>query len=508
MSTQSLATAEERYEQQDNILEQEATDAIIEVLIPEGLLDQVYHYMRTKMVSICSDCKISTCSSGMVKDVQGGCPDSKEIPRWLQAWNRAIGALKEDRTLVFSAAVHEAWQDLSASPLTRITGRICPAPCEGTQLPGDSSGCIENRGGTPPVSIKKPEQLISDLAWHFGWAEQGFQEKIPKETNGKKIAVIGSGPAGYAAAWQLVQDGYEVTVFEKDGTAGGLMTYGIPDIKLPQDIVSQEWRLLTETGRVTVETNTNATAERIEGFQDRIWAVGKQLPMELVDNDGSPVDGSDSEGIGYAMDFLRAHQAHQLEETDTNIMSAEEKTVLVLGAGDTAEDTVHTANLQFAQSVDMAIRKVEAEFKSNRKYPSAYTPEQIGSHERHYGTIITKIEALNGGSLCAHFVTTAADGSTREWQKEFDMILNAYGFQKTLEPEMAGVSSDITRDTRGRLGFVDEALVAGDAAHIGRTTAEDLVVTALHEGVQRANGIHQKHFPPKNTGTRYRSYQW
>ncbi len=499
MNTQQATAEQYRPNDQLQIVHQEGpAEAVMDVLIPHDLLDQIRR-MRDQMISACSNCSIPTCRSDGETAALGGCPDSKEIPKWLAAWNTAIGALKEDRNLVFRARVQEAWKHLSASPLTRVTGRICPAPCEGTQIDDDRSGCIENRGGGTPVKIKKPEMLISDLAWHYKWAQEGLQEKIPEETNGKRIAVVGSGPAGYAAAWQLVQDGYEVTVFEKDTTAGGLMTYGIPDIKLPQAIVSEEWQLLTDTGRVTLKTGKRVTNDELANFDDILWAVGKQLPMELVDNDGNPIEGRESEGVGYAMDFLRGHQAHRLGETEDNPLTAQNKSVLVLGAGDTAEDTVHTANLHSAQSVQMAIRKPEAAFIASRKYPTAYSPEQIGPHERHYGTVITKIESLPEGRLRAHFITTGPDGNTQEWQQDYDLILNAYGFQKALEPEMEGVTGDITRNTRGHLAFVDDAMVAGDAAHMSATIAEDLVVTAVSEGVQQAKRIHAKHFPSNNS---------
>jgi len=468
-----------------------ADTSLVETYKNTAIDKLIIQYIRRNMHTTCSGCTANKC--GDTK----GCPDNKDMPSWLEEWNLAVTAYRENNRELFLQKIKEAWKVLSHSPLTAVTGRICPAPCQGDLLPETTTGCVEQIGGGQSVSIKTPERIITDIAWQEGWVATGFQEKIPK-SNGKKIAVIGSGPAGYAMAWKLAQDGFQVTVYEKDKHVGGLMTYGIPDAKLPQDIVAREWKLLTDTGRVIVHTDQEVSYDQIRGEHDEVaFASGKPLPMELVDNDRQPIEGRDLPGVDFAINLLHRHQEVSLgERGDYEELDVQGEDVLVLGAGDSADDTVHTSNLLRANSVDMAIRKTQEDFEATKPSPCAYSPKQIGKHDRRWGTVVTKIEETEEGRKLVHFKTTTDEGE-KVWTKEYGKVLNAYGFQKSVGEKVGEGNPNITRKTRGAIQLVDETFVAGDAAHMTRAKRRDLVVSAIADGVEQTELIKQKFFPGK-----------
>ncbi|WP_131539914.1 glutamate synthase subunit beta [Pedobacter nototheniae] len=264
----------------------------------------------------CMDCGVPFC--------QSGCPLGNVIPEFNDAvyqgkWEQAANIL------------------LSTNNFPEFTGRICPAPCE--------SACVLgiNR---PPVSIEEIEKHIIEIAF-----EKGFiKAKAPLIRTGKKIAVIGSGPAGLAAAAQLNKAGHEVVVFERDDAPGGLLRYGIPDFKLQKNVVDRRIDLMKEEG-IIFKCNANV-GENVEigtilrDYNAVVLAGGSTIPRDL------PIDGRSAKGVHFAMDFLK-QQNKRVANRDVvveNIM-ATGKNVIVIGGGDTGSDCIGTSNRHGAKSV-------------------------------------------------------------------------------------------------------------------------------------------------------------
>ncbi|WP_421943635.1 glutamate synthase subunit beta [Pedobacter sp.] len=264
----------------------------------------------------CMDCGVPFC--------QSGCPLGNVIPEFNDAvyqgkWEQAANIL------------------LSTNNFPEFTGRICPAPCE--------SACVLgiNR---PPVSIEEIEKHIIEIAF-----EKGFiKAKAPLIRTGKKVAVIGSGPAGMAAAAQLNKAGHEVTVFERDDAPGGLLRYGIPDFKLQKNIVDRRIDLMKEEG-IIFKCNANV-GENVEistllrDFNAIVLAGGSTIPRDLA------IPGREAKGVHYAMDFLKQQNKRVANRyvLSENIM-ATGKNVIVIGGGDTGSDCIGTSNRHGAKSV-------------------------------------------------------------------------------------------------------------------------------------------------------------
>lgn len=264
----------------------------------------------------CMDCGVPFC--------QSGCPLGNVIPEFNDAVYKGEWELAS--TIL-----------LSTNNFPEFTGRICPAPCE--------SACVLGINKSP-VSIEEIEKHIIEIAFSKGY----IKAEEPLIRSGKKVAVIGSGPAGLAAAAQLNKAGHEVVVYERDDTPGGLLNYGIPDFKLQKDVVTRRIALMEKEGiqfkcnanvGVNVELNT-----LLREFQSIVLAGGSTIPRDL------PVQGREAKGIHFAMDFLK-----QQNKRVRNIAVEEEeilatgKDVIVIGGGDTGSDCVGTSNRQGAKSV-------------------------------------------------------------------------------------------------------------------------------------------------------------
>jgi glutamate synthase (NADPH/NADH) small chain len=265
----------------------------------------------------CMDCGIPFCHSV-------GCPVFNLIPDW--------------NDLVYRNHWHEAYRQLEkTNNLPEITGRVCPAPCE--------SACTLAIN-TSPVTIKQIELAIIENAFKKGWVEP----KHPFTETGKKVAVVGSGPAGLSAAQQLRRSGHKVVVFEKDNKPGGLLRYGIPDFKLGKWVIDRRIEQMEQEG-IEFETDVvigeDLSSRYLKKTFDAILlAVGAGEPRNLV------IPGRGFEGIYFAMDYLKKSNkyiAGELKEHD--IINARDKTVLVIGGGDTGSDCVGTANRQGAKQV-------------------------------------------------------------------------------------------------------------------------------------------------------------
>ena len=261
----------------------------------------------------CMDCGIPFCHS----DKTGGCPINNLIPEW--------------NDLVYKGrwedAIIRLWK---TNNFPEFTGRVCPAPCEGSCVLGIHE---------PPVTIKNIEYEISEKAWHEGW----YVAQPPSARTGKKVAVIGSGPAGLAAADQLNKAGHWVTVFERADRIGGLLMYGIPNMKLDkQAVVERRLQIMAEEG-ITFLTNMNVGVDvpmsKIrEEFDAVILAVGATKPRDL------PAPGRQLKGVHFAMEFLTANTRSLLDSNhaDGKYINAAGKNVIVIGGGDTGNDCLGT----------------------------------------------------------------------------------------------------------------------------------------------------------------------
>jgi len=265
----------------------------------------------------CMDCGIPFCHNGsLLAGMASGCPINNLIPEW--------------NDLVYRGLWREALDRLhKTNNFPEFTGRVCPAPCEGSCVLGINE---------PPVTIKNIEASIIDKGFDEGWVSAD----PPKTRTGKKVAVVGSGPAGLAAAAQLNHAGHWVTVFERADRVGGLLMYGIPNMKLDKQVVQRRIDLLGAEG-VKFVTNTevgkNYSAQKLlEEFDAVVLATGATKPRDL------PVEGRTLKGVHFAMEFLHHNTKALLDRNKNgNFISAEGKDVIVIGGGDTGTDCVGTS---------------------------------------------------------------------------------------------------------------------------------------------------------------------
>jgi glutamate synthase (NADPH/NADH) small chain len=265
----------------------------------------------------CMDCGTPFCHTGtLIGGMASGCPINNLIPEW--------------NDLVYRGLWREALDRLhKTNNFPEFTGRVCPAPCEGSCVLG-----IHN----PAVTIKSIEHAIVDKGWEEGW----IVATPPAKRTGKKIAVIGSGPAGLAAASQLNQAGHLVTVLERADRPGGLLMYGIPNMKLEKEqIVLRRIELLEAEGIVfkcNVEVGKDlATADLLAAYDAVVLCTGATKPRDL------PIAGRTFKGIHFAMDFLTANTQAVLDHKENpNFISAAGKNVVIIGGGDTGTDCVGT----------------------------------------------------------------------------------------------------------------------------------------------------------------------
>jgi glutamate synthase (NADPH/NADH) small chain len=270
----------------------------------------------------CMDCGTPFCHTGqLVAGMASGCPVNNLIPEW--------------NDLVFRGRWKEALLRLhKTNNFPEFTGRVCPAPCEGACV----LGVIK-----PPVAIKSNECAIIDRGWEQGWVTPN----IPATRTGKQVAIVGSGPAGLACAAQLNQAGHSVTVFEREDRIGGLLMYGIPNIKLDKEqVVTRRVNLLRQEGiefktGINIGDNPQWPAARLrQDFDAVVLCCGATQPRDL------PIEGREADGIHLAMDFLTSNTRHQLDhhfDGSLPAFNAAGKQVVVIGGGDTGTDCVGTS---------------------------------------------------------------------------------------------------------------------------------------------------------------------
>ncbi|HWY78519.1 MAG TPA: glutamate synthase subunit beta, partial [Verrucomicrobiae bacterium] len=265
----------------------------------------------------CMDCGIPFCHTGtLLSGMASGCPINNLIPEW--------------NDLVYRGLWREALERLhKTNNFPDFTGRVCPAPCEGSCVLGINA---------PPVTIKNIECAIIDKGWDEGWVVA----EPPAARTGKKVAVVGSGPAGLCAAAQLNRAGHWVTVFERADRVGGLLMYGIPNMKLDKGLVQRRVDLLAKEG-VTFATSTevgkNYPADKLlNEFDAVILCTGATKPRDL------PIEGRQLKGVHFAMEFLHANTKSLIDKHQNgSFISAKGKDVMVIGGGDTGTDCVGTS---------------------------------------------------------------------------------------------------------------------------------------------------------------------
>ncbi|MWB97051.1 glutamate synthase small subunit [Agromyces seonyuensis] len=416
----------------------------------------------------CMDCGVPFCHQG--------CPLGNLIPEWNDLTWRGEGRAAIDR-------LH------STNNFPEFTGRLCPAPCESSCVLGINQ---------PAVTIKQVEVSIIDEAFSNGWV----QPHPPARLTGKTVAVVGSGPAGLAAAQQLTRAGHTVAVYERDDRIGGLLRYGIPDFKMEKRQIDQRLAQMTAEGtrfRAGVDIGTDITwAQLRERYDAVVVATGAMVPRDL------PIPGRDLPGVHFAMEYLTQSNHAVAGDQVPGQLTAEGKHVVVLGGGDTGADCIGTAHRQGALSVtNLAIGKQPSEIRPvGQPWPMHPTLFEVQSAheeggEREY--LVSTVEFLHNdaGEVRAIRVaeTEFVDGKRlpkagTEREIPADLVLLALGFtgpeQQTLRDQI-GLPFD-GRGNAARGADYDTSLpgvfVAGDA---GR--GQSLIVWAIAEGRAAAAAV-------------------
>ncbi len=428
----------------------------------------------SKQGARCIDCGVPYCHSG--------CPVDNAIPDWndlvyRKNWREAIDVLH------------------STNNFPEFTGRVCPAPCE--------EACTLNLTDVP-VTIKTIEYSIIEKAWQNRWIEP----KIPGRRTDKRVAVVGSGPSGLAAAQQLARAGHQVKVFEKNAKIGGLLRYGIPDFKLSKRVIDRRLAQLQAEGvefRVNSHIGVNVPVRRlIDDYDAVVLAAGCETPRDLA------VPGRDLDGVHFAMPFL-AQQNRRVGRESIGTMppiTAEGKHVVVIGGGDTGADCVGTSNRQGAASVTQLELLPRPPEMADKMLTWPNWPSKVRtstSHEegceRMWAVSTSRFVGEKGTVTALHGVEVAWEQVAGRWEmseiagSEFelraDLVLLAMGFVSPVHEgfvEQLSVELDqrgnISANTDDYATSVPGVFAAGDMRR-----GQSLVVWAIKEGRQCARAV-------------------
>ena len=439
----------------------------------------------------CMACGVPFCQFGqMIGGMASGCPLNNLVPEW--------------NDLVYTGNWKQAYMRLSKTNcFPEFTSRVCPALCE--------AACTCNLNGDP-VSTKENERAIIENAF----AEGLVAPRVPKARTGKKVAVVGSGPSGLAAAMQLNKRGHEVTVFERNDRIGGLLRYGIPNMKLEKWVIDRRIELLKAEG-ITFVTNTDVgndlkAGELLKNFDRVVLCCGASNPRDIK------VPGREAKGIYFAVDFLKATTKSLLDSDfeDKKFIPAKGKKVMVIGGGDTGNDCVGTSIRLGAASVlqlEMMPKLPDTRGENNpwpewpRVCKTDYGQEEaiavFGHDPRVYQTTVKEFKANKKGEVCqavlvklegkkdektGRMMMVPVEGS--EETVDVDLVLIAAGFlgsQKyvtdAFKVELDGRTNVKTETGRFQTS-VPNVFTAGDM-HRGQS----LVVWAIREGREAAKAV-------------------
>jgi len=415
----------------------------------------------------CMDCGTPFCMNG--------CPINNIIPDWndlvyRQDWRAALDTLH------------------STNNFPEFTGRVCPAPCE--------EACTL-RINTDPVGIKSIEHAIIDKGWENGWVEA----RPPQQKSGRRVAVIGSGPAGMACSQQLARAGHDVVLFEKNDRIGGLLRYGIPDFKMEKFFIDRRIEQMKAEGvefRVKQHVGVNVPAQKLLAeFDAVVLSGGAETPRDL------PVPGRELQGVHFAMEFLPQQNKVVAGDKISNQIMATGKHVVVIGGGDTGSDCVGTSNRHGAKSISQfeLLGKPDDPLR-NPVWP--YWPTRLrtsSSHEegahRDWSIATKSFVGENGKVKALKAVRLKWEGGRMsevpgsEFEMPADLVLLAMGF---LGPAQAGLldelgvdkdsRSNVKADTENYQTSVAKVFAAGDMRR-----GQSLVVWAIREGRQCARAV-------------------
>ncbi len=431
----------------------------------------------------CMDCGVPFCHTGdLMAGMAAGCPIHNLIPEW--------------NDLVYHGRWREAIDRLhKTNNFPEFTGRVCPAPCEGSCVLGINE---------PPVTIKNIECTIIDRAFDEGWVVP----QPPAKRTGKKVAVVGSGPAGLSCAAQLNKAGHLVTVFERDDRIGGLLMYGIPNPKLDKATVQRRVDVMEQEG-ITFITGTEVGKDYPAGklmrdFDAVVLCCGATKPRDL------PAPGRELEGIHFAMDFLRANTKSLLDSkhADGNYINAQGKDVIVIGGGDTGTDCVATSMRHRCKSlVQFEIMPKPPEDRADDnpwpQWPKIYrldygqeeAAEVFGDDPRKYCIMTKKFVGDDNGHLKelytvliewvkgdnGRFAPKEIPGTEKVYPAQ--LVLLAMGFlgpEETLVQAL-GLETDPRSNFKAEFGrfatSIEGVFAAGDCRR-----GQSLVVWAINEG--------------------------
>ena len=416
----------------------------------------------------CMDCGIPFCHNG--------CPVNNQIPDW--------------NDLVYQSDWEQASLNLhSTNNFPEFTGRICPAPCE--------AACTLNIDDSP-VTIKTIECAIVDRAWEEGW----ITPQVPEVATGKKIAVVGSGPAGLAAAQQLARAGHDVHVYEKNETPGGLLRFGIPDFKMEKHLIDRRVEQMVAEGvtfHCGVHVGVDMTAAELETDYDAVLlSGGSEKPRDL------PVEGRDLDGVHFAMEFLPQQNrrvAGSNLDGDIEPILATQKHVVVIGGGDTGSDCIGTSIRQGALSVTQLEIMPEPPEKENKGLTWPHWPlkmrtssSQAEGAQRDFSVTTNSLAGEDGH--VTHINCQRVDEKFQpiegtEFELKADLVLLAMGFVHPIAEGMLnelGVELDgrgnVKADTVAYRTNREKIFTAGDMRR-----GQSLVVWAIREGRQAAHAI-------------------
>lgn len=419
----------------------------------------------------CMDCGIPFCMTG--------CPVNNIIPDWndlvyRQNWKEALDTLH------------------STNNFPEFTGRVCPAPCE--------AACTLNINNDA-VGIKSIEHAIIDKGWEMGW----IAPQPPKRKTGKRVAVVGSGPAGMAAAQQLARAGHEVILFEKSDRIGGLLRYGIPDFKMEKGLIDRRMQQMQAEGvqfRINQHIGVDTPAKvLLEDFDAVVLSGGAEQPRDL------PVPGRDLKGVHFAMEFLPLQNKVVAGDKVLDQIMATGKHVVVIGGGDTGSDCVGTSNRHGAASVAQFELLPQPPEQENKPLVWPYWPVKLrtsSSHEegcdRDWAVATKEFIGKNGKVEKLKAVRVEwKDGKMQEvpgseFEMKADLVLLAMGFTGPVQTgllEQLGAEKDargnVKATTEGDGCYatsVPKVFAAGDVRR-----GQSLVVWAIREGRQCARAV-------------------